>query len=52
MAEIGTDVLFTIVKPELHYKAYNEPAPQDEEGHGDGWLCSKTFTESGICSSL
>ena len=26
MAEIGTDVLFTIVKPELHYKAYNEPA--------------------------
>lgn len=25
MAEIGTDVLFTIVKPELHYKAYKEP---------------------------
>ena len=26
MAEIGTDVLFTIVKPELHYQAYNDPA--------------------------
>ena len=26
MAEIGTDVLFTIVKPELHYQAYNHPA--------------------------